>query len=118
MSREYGIGDATTDFDELVSMPDVDIIGIYTPGPLHADQILAALDAGKHVMVTKSMVYSMEEAERVVEAVDRTGLVLLVTQTMRGRFDFMNAKRVCDAGDHRRPVHGRGSLRPRPPSCL
>ena len=98
VSSEYGIGAATTDFNELVSMPDVDIIGIYTPGPLHADQILAALDAGKHVMVTKSMVYSMEEAERVVEAVDKTGLVLLVTQTMRGRFDFMNAKRMCDAG--------------------
>ena len=98
VSREYGIGAATTDFNELVSMPDVDIIGIYTPGPLHADQILAALDAGKHVMVTKSMVYSMQEAERVVEAVDKTGLVLLVTQTMRGRFDFMNAKRMCDAG--------------------
>ena len=44
------------------------------------------------------MVYSLEEAERVVEAVDRSGLTLLVTQTMRGRFDFMNAKRLCDAG--------------------
>ena len=98
VSREYGISDATTDFDELVSLLDVDVIGIYTPGPLHADQILAALDAGKHVMVTKSMVYTMEEAEQVVEAVDRTGLTLLVTQTMRGRFDFINAKRMCDEG--------------------
>lgn len=98
VSRQHGIGAATTDFDELVSMPDIDVVGIYTPGPLHAKQIIAALDAGKHVMVTKSMVYSLEEAERVVEAVDRSGLTLLVTQTMRGRFDFMNAKRMCDAG--------------------
>ena len=72
VSSEYGIRDATTDFNELVALPNVDIIGIYTPGPLHAKQILAALDAGKHVMVTKSMVYTMEEAERVVEAVDRS----------------------------------------------
>ena len=98
VSRQYGIRAATTDFDELVSMPDIDLVGIYTPGPLHAEQILAALDAGKHIMVTKSMVYSIEEAERVVSAVDMTGLTLLVTQTMRGRFDFMNAKRMCDAG--------------------
>ena len=98
VSRQYGIGAATTDFDELVSMPDIDLVGIYTPGPLHAEQILAALDAGKHVMVTKSMVYTIQEAERVVAAVDMTGLTLLVTQTMRGRFDFMNAKRMCDAG--------------------
>jgi predicted dehydrogenase len=99
VSEEHGIQNATTEFDELVDRDDVDIVGIYTPGPLHAQQILAALEAGKHVMVTKSMVYTMEEAERVVEAVDRTGLVLLVTQSMRGRFDFMEAKRACDAGE-------------------
>ena len=97
-AREHGISNVTTDFHELVSRPDIDIVGIYTPGPLHADQILTALDAGKRVMVTKSMVYTMEEAERVVEAVDKTGLTLLVTQTMRGRYDFMEAKRLCDAG--------------------
>ena len=99
VSKEYGISHATTDFEALVAREDIDIVGIYTPGPLHAQQILGALDAGKHVMVTKSMVYTMEEAESVVEAVDRTGLVLLVTQTMRGRYDFIDAKRACDAGE-------------------
>ena len=49
-------------------------------------------------MVTKSMVYSIEEAEQVVEAVDRTGLVLLVTQTMRGDAKHLEAKRLCDSG--------------------
>ena len=98
VSGDRRISQATTDFDELVSIPDIDVVGIYTPGPLHADQIEAALDAGKHVMVTKSMVYSIAEAERVIKAVDRTGRTLLVTQTMRGRHDFMDAKRTCDAG--------------------
>ena len=97
--EEYGIRDTTTDFNDLVAREEIDIVGIYTPGPLHADQILAALDAGKHVMVTKSMVYTMEEVERVVEAVDRTGRVLMVTQSLRGRTDFMEAKRACDAGE-------------------
>ena len=99
VSQEHGIEDATTEFDELIDRDDLDVIGIYTPGPLHARQILMALEAGKHVMVTKSMVYTMEEAEEVVEAVDRTGRVLLVTQSMRGRFDFIEAKRACDAGE-------------------
>lgn len=98
-SRKHGIKAATTDFDELAAFEDIDIVGIYTPGPLHAQQILAALENGKHVMVTKSMVYTMKEAESVVEAVDRTGLVLLVTQSMRGRLDFIDAKRACDAGE-------------------
>jgi len=98
-SKEFGVGATTTEFSKLLDRDDVDIVGIYTPGPIHAPQILAALDAGKHVMVTKSMVYTMEEAESVVKAVDRTGLVLLVTQSMRGRFDYMEAKRACDAGE-------------------
>ena len=98
-AREYGIADTMTDFDQLVARKDIDIVGIYTPGPLHADQIATAVEAGKHVMVTKSMVYTMEEAERVVAAVDRAGVVCLVTQTMRGRYDFMDAKRQCDAGE-------------------
>jgi predicted dehydrogenase len=98
-AKKWEIPDTTTDFDELIARKDIDIVGIYTPGPLHCEQILAALDAGKHVMVTKAMVYTMEEAERIVEAVDRTGLVLLVTQTMRGRYELIDAKRRCDAGE-------------------
>ncbi len=99
VARQYGIATITSDFNALVARDDLDIIAIYTPGPLHAPQILAALAAGKHVMVTKAMVYALEEAEQVVDAVDRSGLVLLVTQTMRGRYDFMEARRACAAGE-------------------
>ncbi len=98
-SKEHGIDAITTDFDEMAARDDLDIVGIYTPGPLHARQILTALENGKHVMVTKGMVYTMGEVESVVEAVDRTGKVLLVTQSMRGRLDFIDAKRACDAGE-------------------
>jgi len=98
VAAKYGIARTTTDYKELVQGDDIDVVGVYSPGPIHAGQILAALDAGKHVMVTKSMVYSREEAEQVVEAVDRTGLVLLVTQTMRGDAKHLESKRLCDAG--------------------
>ncbi|MDE0228106.1 MAG: Gfo/Idh/MocA family oxidoreductase, partial [Spirochaetaceae bacterium] len=79
-AERYGVPFVTSDFAELAAHPELDVIGIYTPGPLHAPQILAALDAGKHVMVTKSMVYTMAEVEQVVAAVERTGRVLLVSQ--------------------------------------
>ena len=98
-AERYQVPVVTTDFAELVARPELDVIGIYTPGPLHAAQILAALEAGKHVMVTKSMVYTMEEVERVVAAVDRSRRVLLVSQSLRARLDFLEAKRACDAGE-------------------
>ena len=97
-AAKYGVEATTTDYTELVKRDDIDVVGIYSPGPVHAGQVLAALEAGKHVMVTKSMVYSMQEAEQVVEAVDRTGLVLMVTQTMRGDAKHMESKRLCDSG--------------------
>ena len=96
--KKHKIPKGASHFDELVSDPDVDIVGIYTPGPLHFKQILKALDNDKHVMVTKSMVYTLNEAEEVIKAVEKSGKVLLVTQTMRARLDFMEAKRVCEDG--------------------
>jgi len=126
-SAEYEVEKTTTDFEELIGL-DVDVVGIYTPGPLHGDQIVSALNAGKHVMVTKAMAYSMEEVEAAVEAVDRTGKVLLVTQTMRGDAKHMEAKRLCDEGvlgdlilaeatytHDLRPVYARTPWRPRCP---
>ena len=95
---KHMIDKGTSDYEELVSDPELDIVGIYTPGPLHYHQIIKALENGKHVMVTKSMVYTLEEAEKVIRAVEKSGKVLLVTQTLRGRFDFMEAKRTCDSG--------------------
>jgi predicted dehydrogenase len=97
-AKHHNITTITTNYKQLVRRKDVDVVGIYSPGPVHANQILDALDAGKHVMVTKSMAYSMEESERIVEAVDKTGLILLVTQTMRGDAKHMETKRLCDAG--------------------
>ena len=112
-AKEHGIEAITTDFDELAARDDIDIIGIYTPGPLHERQILTALENGKHVMVTKSMVYTMEEAETVVEAVDRTRQVLLVTQSLRGRLDFMDRQARVRRRRARRTVHGGIALRSR-----
>ena len=97
-AKTHGVPVVTADYRQLIRRKDIDIVAIYTPGPVHVTQILDALDAGKHVMVTKPMVFSMEESEQVVEAVDKTGLVLLVTQTMRGDAKHMETKRLCDAG--------------------
>lgn len=96
-AAQYQVDKTTKSFQELLDS-DVDVIGIYTPGPLHGDQIVSALNSGKHVMVTKAMVYSMDEIEAVVEAVDRTGKILLVTQTMRADAKHMETKRLCDSG--------------------
>jgi predicted dehydrogenase len=59
---------------EVIANPAVDIVAIATPSDTHADHTLAALDAGKHVVVEKPLALTVRDAERVVaraEAVDR-----------------------------------------------
>src|SRR5690242_16572858 len=58
VQAQYGIPFATTDYAQLLARDDIDIIGIFTPDHCHCEQIMAALAAGKHVVVTKPMVTS------------------------------------------------------------
>ncbi len=57
-----------TDYRKLIDSRDVDGVVIATPLHLHAEIALAALDAGKHVFVEKTMAYSVEQCEQMVRA--------------------------------------------------
>ncbi|MEY8655564.1 Gfo/Idh/MocA family protein [Brachybacterium paraconglomeratum] len=57
-----------TDWREAVTRDDVDIVDICTPGFLHAEIAIAALEAGKHVLCEKPLANDPAEAERMVEA--------------------------------------------------
>ena len=57
-----------TDWREVITRDDVDIVDICTPGFLHAEIAIAALEAGKHVLCEKPLANDPAEAERMVEA--------------------------------------------------
>ena len=63
------------DFREVIEAPGVDAIVIALPPALHAEAAMAALANGKHVYVEKPLATSMTDAERVVVAWERSGLV-------------------------------------------
>ncbi|MCT2261661.1 Gfo/Idh/MocA family oxidoreductase [Brachybacterium muris] len=57
-----------TDWREVIARDDVDIVDICTPGFLHAEIAIAALEAGKHVLCEKPLANDTAEAEAMVEA--------------------------------------------------
>ncbi|WP_263309644.1 Gfo/Idh/MocA family protein [Brachybacterium atlanticum] len=57
-----------TDWREAITRDDVDIVDICTPGFLHAEIAITALEAGKHVLCEKPLANDPAEAERMVEA--------------------------------------------------
>jgi len=66
------------DYRELLQRTDIDAVWIATPDHWHATMALDALAAGKDVYLEKPMTYTIEEARRIAEVVERTGRVLQV----------------------------------------
>ena len=64
--------------DDLLADPTVDAIEILTPHQLHAEQAIAALEAGKHVSLQKPPTLTLAEYDRVAAAARNAGTVLRV----------------------------------------
>ena len=85
LGARYGIRGLHGDFRELLDAGDVDALVVSSPAGTHAEVVLAALDAGAHVFVEKPMCITLRDADAIVSARDRAGLVVQVG-TMK-RFD-------------------------------
>ncbi|GIL09056.1 MAG: Gfo/Idh/MocA family oxidoreductase [Chloroflexota bacterium] len=89
----------TTDYDALLRRDDVHIVAIYTPDQYHAEHIIRAFEAGKHVICTKPLINRLDEAPRLREAARRTGGKLLVGQSTRFFEPFRRQRAAYEAGD-------------------
>lgn len=94
----FGVPKAYTSYAELLRDPDVDAIHINTPIPDHAAQTLLALEAGKHVACTVPMATSLEDCQRIVEAVRRTGKSYMMMETVVYSREFLYLRGLRDAG--------------------
>jgi predicted dehydrogenase len=61
------------DHRELLAAKEIDAVVVATPLSFHSEQAIAALESGRHVYGEKSMAFTVEECDRIVETVKRTG---------------------------------------------
>ncbi len=92
--------------DELLAS-DIDAVMIATPNLYHYEQTLAALNAGKHVLVEKPMASSLEEADEMIDFAAKKGLVLQVNQSLRYYAPYKKVKELIDGGVIGKPLHAR-----------
>ena len=72
---------ATTDYREVVNAPDVDAVAIATPVSTHFDLGMAALRAGKHLLIEKPLAATSDEALELIGEAERRKRVLLAEHT-------------------------------------
>ena len=102
--HEFGVPALYDDFAALLCDPQLQAVAIVTPTTLHAEQTIAALEAGKHVFCEKPLALEVAACERV-EAVARRHPELVAMVGFVRRFDrhYQEAKAQVDAGRVGRP---------------
>jgi phthalate 4,5-cis-dihydrodiol dehydrogenase len=85
--------------EALCDDPDVEVVWISTPNQFHAEHVVAAANRGKNVIVEKPMALSIEEADRMVDAVDRNGVQLLCGHTQSLYANIQEMRRVIRTGE-------------------
>jgi predicted dehydrogenase len=90
---------AYANYLDMLADPDVDAVSICAPNDQHAAIALAALHAGKHVLVEKPMAKTVAEAESLASAVSESGNILQVGYVRRFSPNALAAKKAIDAGD-------------------
>lgn len=72
ISQRFGIEKRYSEYAALLEDPSVDAVGIFVPLKAHFEIAMAALDAGKHLLLEKPITLALDEADQLVERAART----------------------------------------------
>ena len=97
-ARRHGATNWTTQADDVISHPDVDVVYIATPPALHLEYALAVAAAGKACLVEKPAGRSLAEFRQMYEAFGRASLPLFVSYYRRHLPRFLKVKAILESG--------------------
>lgn len=95
---------AFASLEELLDRRDVEAVSICTPDAGHVEPTLAALAAGKHVLLEKPIATTMADADRIVTAAETASGQLMVAQIVRFDPRYVRVKRMLDDGALGAPI--------------
>jgi predicted dehydrogenase len=108
-AANFGWEGYQTDWRKVIEDPEIDIIDVATPGSAHFDIVMAAAEAGKIVFCEKPIGNTLEEAEKMAEAVRKSGRPGGVWHNYRKSPAVALAKRLIDEGEIGDIYHFRGN---------
>lgn len=99
VAQQFGVPHHYSSLEAMLAREDIDIVAIYTPDQLHFTHIRQAFEAGKHVLCTKPLVNTLDEAREVVEYVRANPeRQLMVGQSSRFFGPMQHQRQAYEAG--------------------
>ncbi len=108
LAERFEIPRVTTDWQELVGADDVDAVVVSTPNSLHAEQTIACLRSGKHVLVEKPMAMNLTECDQMIAAARESSKALMVAHCWRFHPDVIGVRERIARGELGEIVKTRG----------
>ncbi len=106
-AQDHGIRAAYGDVPSLLLDPAVQVIYISSTNDRHAEQALAAIDAGKHVLCEKPLSTSLAQARRMVESAQAAGVLFATNHHLRNAATHRKMREVVQGGLIGRPLFAR-----------
>ncbi len=108
VAKRWGWEEAVMDWHQVVNRDDIDLVDIAASNNLHAPIAIAAAKAGKHVLCEKPLALTLEQAEAMVEAVEKAGVVNMIGFNYRKVPALALAKQLINEGGLGELYHFRG----------
>jgi myo-inositol 2-dehydrogenase / D-chiro-inositol 1-dehydrogenase len=97
-AKERGIPAAYADYHEMLKDKEIDVVDIGIPNYLHRDAVVAAAEAGKHVIIEKPLCLTLEEADEMIGACEKAGVLLLYAEELLFAPKYVRAKKLIEEG--------------------
>ncbi len=98
-AKAWGVDTVYTDYADVLADKTIDLVELLTPHHLHCRMTVQACEAGKHVSVQKPMALSAAEADEMIIAADKAGVVLRVYENFVYYAPAVKAKSMINAGE-------------------
>lgn len=97
-AARFDIAHAHPSYEALVADPDIDIVYVSTPHPMHHENAKLALEAGKHVLVEKAFTLNRHEAEDLQRLASERGLLVMEAMWTRYLPHMVRIREIIEAG--------------------
>jgi len=98
-AKAWGVEKVYSDYQQVLEDKTIDLVELLTPHHLHCPMSVQAAQAGKHISVQKPMALSASEADEMIAAADKAGVMLRVYETFVYYAPAVRAKAMIEAGE-------------------